>query len=148
MTPGGLPADSPAVPPTIASRRGFRCSLRDGAVLLLAGLGTWAGRQPLGGLVLLIPFVVLHFFLFCNVFRVGTRRELVWTALFLANFGILTTLEKPFWWSMGGQLAVTVVLIGQTIADSGYHGLGCDLAWLNRLCGRKPVESPDTSWGP
>ena len=55
---------------------GFRMSILDLVVLVVAdtiALGLWFVLGPIG---LLFPFVVGHFFLFCNVFRTARNLEL------------------------------------------------------------------------
>ncbi len=56
---------------------GFRLSIVDAVVLVAAGPATWLAWPHLGSLAGVIPLVVLHFFLFCNVFRIHRTKELV-----------------------------------------------------------------------
>ncbi|WP_156346572.1 hypothetical protein [Verrucomicrobium spinosum] len=57
---------------------GFRFSWTDALVLILgAGLTGWLASFA-GELALLAAWVIGHFFLFCNVFRIGRKPELVW----------------------------------------------------------------------
>jgi len=54
---------------------GLRFSILDGVVLVLAAVvtvGTWSTTVGWSGMVL---FVVLHFFLFCNVFRIRRKNR-------------------------------------------------------------------------
>lgn len=63
---------------------GFRFSPFDGAVLLV-GFAASLGLAMLDPWVALATaFVIIHFFLFCNVFRISRPPELVWAALFAA----------------------------------------------------------------
>ena len=85
----------------------------------------WLG-SPLSWILLI---AVGHFFLFCNVFRIIRRRELIWASLFLLNialwtwFGRLTCLPVLL-----SQLPITAGLILADIRSPGYHGI-----FANRL---------------
>ena len=113
------------------SAPGFRLSLRDVAVLVLSALVTGWLRQPLGQLALLPAMVVLHFFLFCNVFRVRTRYELVWALTFILNAGTAQLLWglQP-WALLGSQLVITALVIGAELRSPDYHGILH--AWLGK----------------
>lgn len=62
------------------SAPGFRLSQRDVLVITVCILATVWLWDRVGELSLLMLGVLGHFFLFCNVFRVRTRYELVWAA--------------------------------------------------------------------
>ncbi len=64
---------------------GFRFSAADAAVIVVAAAATVVLWGPIGELALLFPVVVVHFFLFCNVFRIRRSYELVWADVFVAN---------------------------------------------------------------
>ena len=76
---------------------GFRLSFFD-VVILFAGL---IGAIVLGVQIwwagMIIGFVVLHFFLFCNVFRISRPPELVWAAVFIVLSGFTILTEYPGW---------------------------------------------------
>src|SRR6266478_3813499 len=79
-----------------ASRRtwGFRFAIVDAAAIaafavVIAGLH-WLGSS----LWWVVAIVAVHFFLFCNVFRVIRRRELIWAALFILNVGFWLLLGR------------------------------------------------------
>jgi hypothetical protein len=71
-----------SVPPR---RCGFRFSLTDAAVIGVGVAMTWLLRGRLGDLAMLPAVVLVHFFLFCNVFRVRRSYELIWAASFIVN---------------------------------------------------------------
>ena len=74
---------------------------------------------------MVIAFVVGHLFLFCNVFRISRKPELVWASLFvlLAVFTVLT--ENPGWMiTFVVSFLVAVVLINQETKKPSYHGVG------------------------
>src|SRR5688572_5938331 len=64
---------------------GYQFSLTDGlaiCVFLGAAGVLWQRGNPLWWLLLIAAG---HFFLFCNVFRIIRRRELIWAGLFVLN---------------------------------------------------------------
>ena len=104
---------------------GFRFFATDALVLTAGAVGTWLlWRQDLA-VWWMVPCVVGHFFLFCNVFRVRRAYELAWAALFLIDVG---------WWVSRGELGWNPVLIGQLpvtlivllieLRSPRYHGIG------------------------
>lgn len=106
---------------------GFRLSLRDVvfiALILVAAVVIYVVTEML--VVALIPVhLCAVFFLFCNVFRVRTRQELVWVVTYLASAVVAIFYDLPFW---SVVLSVTMpVLIGVTIwavMTGGYRGVG------------------------
>lgn len=129
-----LAADSPASGRGwvgLHGHPGFRFWWTDAVTLGIAAALTWALRPVIAEWSLLIPLVVGHFFLFCNVFRVGTRRELAWTAVFLVNaFVWLIHLGSGPTTLALAQAPVTLVVIGLAVRDPDYHGLGS--TWLGK----------------
>ena len=73
---------------------GFRFSLVDGAAIVVCAAATHTAWPALGPLSLVLPYVLGHFFLFCNVFRVRRPPELIWAGVFVLNFGV--------WMAVGG----------------------------------------------
>jgi hypothetical protein len=71
-----------------------------------------------------IAFVVAHFFLFCNVFRMSRPLELVWAAIFVGLAGSTVVNEAPGWMvTVAGSLVVTVVVIAIEMRSPAYHGI-------------------------
>ena len=104
---------------------GFRLSAFDVAVLIVGGAAAayvttihpWTG--------VLIGFVVLHFFLFCNVLRMSRPLELAWAAAFAGLSAAAALLGTPSWpVVVGVSTAVTVVLALIEIRRPSYHGVG------------------------
>lgn len=105
-------------------RPGFRLSVFDG-VILLVGLigGLLAGRQAWWAGAT-IGFVVIHFFLFCNVFRIPRVPELVWATVFVALAGSTILFDMPGWGLTFGLGAVfSTLLILRATKRSDYHGV-------------------------
>jgi hypothetical protein len=106
---------------------GFRFSLLDAAAIVVF-IAIAAGLYRAGScLWWLLAIAAGHFFLFCNVFRVLRRRELIWAAVYLLNVGC---------WALAGrldgfivlvcQLPVTAGVIAWEIKTSRYHGVCAD----------------------
>lgn len=102
---------------------GFRLSTLDVVVLVLGGgagayaatLDRWFG--------IAIGFVVLHFFLFCNVLRMSRPLELIWAVVFLGLAVGVVTLEALTWpWVFGVSLFVTAIVTVIEIRRPSYHG--------------------------
>lgn len=103
---------------------GFRFSWTDALVLAVGAALTWALWQPVGQFALLVPVTLVHFFLFCNVFRVGNRRELLWTGVFVANFTSWVYFAAFSWWGvLVVQAPVTLGIVVAAVRDSRYHGV-------------------------
>jgi hypothetical protein len=114
----------------------------DVAVLLLTGLLAWASWNIHREFGLAVAFVVGHFFLFCNVFRIGRKYELVWAALFALNMVAAASFGRWSWTTgMLGQLAVTVpVFLAQNLRR---RRAGLLSPFRQRLRPGDPVEERD-----
>jgi hypothetical protein len=103
---------------------GFRFSWTDAFVLILgAGLIWWLAGFA-GELALLAAFVIGHFFLFCNVFRIGRKPELVWAGAFI----VLAALSLGMEWldlrvTWGLSLGLSISLILREMSLLHYHGI-------------------------
>lgn len=104
---------------------GFRFSFLDGVVLTLAGvvllLTEWR-INLVGGLLL------GHFFLFCNVFRMSRKLELLWSAAFLLLAVATIQYGIPGWWATGlGSILVALLVLLLEMRKPSYHGVGWSL---------------------
>lgn len=127
-----------------SARQGFRISIVDIVVLCLATAGTiylW----PINYLVAaLIPIIVGHFFLFCNVFRVRSKYEFIWAGIFLVNTtGMVVYLGDKFSWLfvLIIQIPLTIFFIVLEMKSSRYHGV----AWAKINPGWQASDSTDLS---
>jgi len=108
---------------------GFYFSVTD-VVVLVAGI---LGSLLLGSIVwwygAIIGFVILHFFLFCNVFRISRSSELIWAAGFIVLAGSTIVTEMPGWIATGiGGIALSSLLVWRETRRSDYHGI-CWQVW-------------------
>ncbi len=122
---------------TRRSKPGFRFSLRDAAVIAIGTLATaWLWGQ-VGSLSLVPLGVLVHFFLFCNVFRVRRSFELIWASSFIVNAGVWQLVGDLSWQGLlGSQLVITVLVIGAELRSSSYHGVGH--GWIRPDASRPP----------
>jgi hypothetical protein len=103
---------------------GFRFSVID-AVALVAFGAVAAGLHRLSSsLWWLVAIAAGHFFLFCNVFRVTRRRELIWAALFVLNVGLWLLWGRLDWFNaLACQLPVSIGVVAWEIKATRYHGI-------------------------
>jgi hypothetical protein len=104
---------------------GFRFNLIDLGLITTLVLASW-------GLYQVVPFYYIHlaplyvgfaFFLFCNVFRVGNRREPLWYLAFVAAAGWGLFHPERFWWVVLIVCEpVKIGLIVYTLFRPDYHG--------------------------
>ena len=113
---------------------GFRFFATDALVLVASALGTWVLVRQDFPLWWMVPCVVGHFFLFCNVFRVRRSYELAWAAVFVVNTGWWLS-QGSFDWSptLPWQLPLTLGVLVAEIRSPRYHGIGA--RWLNPKLG-------------
>jgi hypothetical protein len=104
---------------------GFRLMAWDLPAIALCAAATWFAWPALGALSLMLPFVLGHFFLFCNVFRIRRSYELLWAAVFVSNVAVFAVwLEAPVFWQMAAvQLPVTILVISLELRSARYHGV-------------------------
>lgn len=103
---------------------GLRLSFTDVGVMLLATGAGVAGYRATMGYSLFVPFVVYHFFLFCNVFRIRRATELVWAGVFVvhtASWFLLGPMHMPALFAL--QSIFTAILIVHEIRQPAYHGI-------------------------
>ena len=103
---------------------GFRFSMVDGVAIVICAAATYAAWPAVGSLSLVFPYVLGHFFLFCNVFRVGRPPELIWAGIFVLNFGIWMTAGKfEVTAPLLAQIPVTILIILLECRLPTYHGV-------------------------
>ena len=99
-------------------------STLDAAILMSGACLSWWLASQSFLLWWIVPAALGHFFLFCNVFLVWRRWELLWAAVFVLNvaahlaFGTLDWLSPLLF-----QLPVTALVIIWQIRSPWYHGI-------------------------
>ncbi|HEY2415450.1 MAG TPA: hypothetical protein VGI40_24620 [Pirellulaceae bacterium] len=99
-------------------------SVTDGLVIvagIVGAVGLWFTAWWLG---FTVAFVVGHFFVFCNVFRVARPLELAWSGVFVVLTYGTVMFDRPNWVvTIGCSLLATVVIIGLEMRKPSYHGV-------------------------
>jgi hypothetical protein len=99
----------------------------DAVALALFGLAIAALYSRGSSLSWILAIVAGHFFLFCNVFRVARKRELMWAVAFVLNVACWLVLDRLNWSNaLCSQLPVTIGLIGWEMKAASYHGVFAD----------------------
>jgi len=103
---------------------GFRISLVDAIVLIAgtAGSAFLISESAVAAVLLAMP--VLHFFLFCNVFRIKRRKELIWATIFVISSALFIVYQmfSPAFLIVVNFL-VAVVMIALEMREPDYHGI-------------------------
>lgn len=115
--------------PSASGRRfepGVRLSGLDIGVLVATAAGcAWLAVSEALLIAAGIAFVVGHFFLFCNVFRIRRGPELIWAALFTGLSAATIVTEHPGWpITFLASGVATVILVAIEMRHPSYHGLG------------------------
>lgn len=103
---------------------GCRLSAVDVAVLVVAAIAVLIMIWIDGVFAGVIAFVVGHFYLFCNVFRLSRVPELIWAAIFLSLAIPTLVADWPGWqMTFSVSAAATILLVALEIRQPYYHGL-------------------------
>ena len=128
---------------------GFRLSPVDVLVLLVGGLGAGLVARELWWAGAMIAFVVGHFFLFCNVFRIARSLELIWAGAFVALAGATLLYDSPGWSATFGlSMLLSLVLLAIAMRQPSYHGVLWQRvnpqlpAWWAKQTSRPPSTPP------
>lgn len=105
-------------------RDGFRISFLDG-LILAAGVAVTVWLRSIDfPLWWIVPMALGHFFLFCNVFLVWRKLELVWAVTFVILIGIHLAAGYTGWLSpLIMQAPVTLFVIWLQLRSPWYHGI-------------------------
>jgi len=104
---------------------GFRLSAFDVVVLVAGGAASAYTMSADRWLGVAIAFVVLHFFLFCNLLRMSRPLERLWAGSFLllsAGAGSLGLWSWPV--ALAASLGVTATVALIELRRPSYHGVG------------------------
>src|SRR4051812_41279141 len=104
---------------------GFRLSALDVVILVIGGAGSAYAITIDRWLGIAIAFVVVHFFLFCNVLRLSRPLELVWAGIFAATAIAAILLKLLLWPAVLAFSSVVSVIVAMIEARRpSYHGVG------------------------
>jgi hypothetical protein len=114
-------------PSTIEIRRklvGWRFSGADAVALVIFGATAVALRIAEFPMWWIVPFAVLHFFLFCNIFRVRRNLEITCAGLFILNVTGWFLAGRDGWlFPLLSQLPATIAVIAWEMRSPAYHGI-------------------------
>ena len=103
---------------------GFRFSAIDFVVLVAVAVVSVILWQQLMWVGFVVAFVIGHFFLFCNVFRLSRPLELGWSALFVAVAAGTVVADIPGWpFAITSSLLTTGIVIAIEVRKPSYHGI-------------------------
>ena len=104
---------------------GFRMSAIDVIVLVVGGIASAYSMTIDRWFGIAIAFVVLHFFLFCNVLRMSRPLELIWAAIF-AGLAVATISQNLLSWPVvfAVSLVLTAIVAFVKMRRPSYHGVG------------------------
>ena len=111
----------------VQKEAGFRINFVDIFFIFLLIFGAYALYDVLGtleNLYLLPLYVGFTFFLFCNVFRLRTKEELLWTLFFLSTSVITFNFFRDNWVliTIGLSSLVQFLEIVLEFRSEGYRG--------------------------
>jgi hypothetical protein len=114
---------------TSTFRPGARLSFFD-MIILVGGL---VGAIQVEGVIwwagMVVGCVVIHFFLFCNIFRISRPPELIWATVFVLLAGSTILTETPGWVATYTiAIALSSFLIWRETKKPDYHGI-CWKKW-------------------
>jgi len=104
---------------------GFRLSALDVGVLAVGAVAAAATASIAPSWAVAIGLPVVHFFLFCNVFRISRPLELLWAGVFLILAASTVTWGAPGWFAtVIVSACVTVAVVVAEMCKPSYHGVG------------------------
>ena len=104
---------------------GFRLAMLDVVVLIVGGTASAYAMTVDRWFGVAIAFVVLHFFLFCNVLRMSRPLELIWAGVF-AGLAVATISLNLLSWPVvfGISALMTVMVAVIEVRRPSYNGVG------------------------
>ena len=103
---------------------GFRLSALDALIVVLAIALAVTGAGYSSTVALVVWFVLCHFFLLCNVFRMSRIPEFIWAATFLICAGGSQLLYFPGWEiTVFLCVLLTILLVFFESRKPSYHGV-------------------------
>jgi hypothetical protein len=103
---------------------GFRLSVIDCVVIVVGTIASTVLWLEVWWIGFVIAFVVTHFFLFCNIFRIARPLELIWSGIFVTLTWCTVTLANPSWVvTIVASLLVTACVVALEMRKPSYHGI-------------------------
>jgi hypothetical protein len=103
---------------------GVRLSMSDKIILFIGGVVAISLAMVELTASFIVMFVVGHFFLFCNVFRISRPPELIWSAIFVSSSIMTITVGYPGWvLTIAISLLFSIAFIIREIRLPSYHGI-------------------------
>ncbi len=110
--------------PSTSRTCGFRLSLLDAVILMVGAALSWWLQSQSFPLCWIVPAALGHFFLFCNVFLVWRRLELLWAVAFVFNVAAHVFFnDLDPWPSLLWQTPLTLAVIAWQMRSPWYHGI-------------------------
>jgi len=104
---------------------GFRLSAVDVVILVVGGIASAYAMTIDRWFGIAITFVVLHFFLFCNVLRMSRPLELIWACIFAALVVATISMDLLSWPIVFAISLIATVIVGIVeMRRPSYHGIG------------------------
>jgi hypothetical protein len=128
---------------------GARLSILDVSVIIIAAIASSILGRHIWWWGVGLAFVVLHFFLFCNIVRMARPLELVWAATFTSLAAMTVTISTPTpLATFGLSLLVTPIVVAIEMRKPSYHGIGWQMInpnlpnwWNDHIAGSPPVST-------
>jgi hypothetical protein len=103
---------------------GFRFFATDAGVIVLCGVAAFVLQRIEHPLWWMLLIVAGHFFLFCNVFRVRRRFEIIWAVFLLFNCAAWIFLGHLDWpHVLVTQVPFTIAAVIAEMRSDRYHGI-------------------------
>ena len=105
-------------------RPGLRCSVMDAVVLVLGAVVAWFMGSVIWWAGVAAVCVVLHFFLFCNVFRIARNSEFIWAGAFVLLSACTLLTDWPGWPAVFITcVCLSTYFIWRETKQKNYHGI-------------------------
>ncbi len=103
---------------------GLRLSFFDMVILAIAVISVIYLAKVLFFASFMVMFVIGHFFLFCNVFRVSRILEIIWAIVFVSASIMTLIVGYPGWiLTVLISLVLSIGFIIYEIKSPSYHGI-------------------------
>jgi hypothetical protein len=114
---------------------GFWWSPVDPVVVLATAVATWMLTARLGAFAGVLPLIVGHYLLFCNVVRLRFWRELLWAAAMVwSGAVVMVVCQTTHWLPIALAVApTTLILVLHEVREPTYRGVGAEWRVLRSI---------------